>query len=152
MNKTFLRFWLISSIVAAGITLAYGNGIFGLVAEADITKISFIIMGLYGAYTAAIGYASWKLENIPSYLSVGWFLSEVMLALGMIGTVIGFIYMLSGSMAELDINDTSKTTEVLGAMAAGMATALYTTAVGLICSVLLKIKLVNLEMGVDVDA
>jgi hypothetical protein len=148
MSKIFLRYWLLVSLTTLGTYVAYSEGIFGMLDEADATKLSFVILAIYMLYSIVIGYVSYTLKNVSTFLSVGWFLSETMLALGMIGTVLGFILMLGGSMAELDINDSTKTTEVLGKMAAGMSTALYTTAVGLICSTLLKVKLVNLEVGV----
>ena len=163
MNKTFLRFWLFLSLFCVA---AYTLGqfeIFNQIYEKDVTKLSFVIMGIFVLYTSVIGYSSWKLSDpagsvlqreakmkiIKDKISLGWFFSEIMLGLGMLGTVIGFILMLGDSMAELDINDTAKTTEVLGSMALGMSTALYTTAVGLVCSILLKIQLVNLESGVS---
>lgn len=149
MSRTFLRYWLIMSVSVLGAFFAYTEGIFIMLSEADATKISFVILAIYALYSVVIGYVSYRRKDVETYLSVGWFISETMLALGMIGTVLGFILMLGGSMAELDINDATKTTEVLGKMAAGMSTALYTTAVGLICSTLLKVKLVNLEVGVE---
>jgi len=151
MNKTFLRYWLLTFLVIAAGSLLVSRGIFETIKEADVTGISFVILGIYCSYVIIIGYASLRLTNAKNYLNVGWFVAETMLALGMIGTVLGFILMLGDSMAKIDINDASKTTEVLGAMAAGMSTALYTTAIGLICSTLLKIKLINLEIGVTLS-
>ena len=68
-----------------------------------------------------------------------------MLALGMIGTVAGFILMLGSSFEGLDVEDTASLKSTLTAMALGMSTALYTTLTGLIFSQFTKIQLVNLE-------
>jgi len=49
----------------------------------------------------------------------------------------------------LNVEDTSSVQEALGMMATGMGTALWTTLVGLIASVLLKLQLVLVDEHVD---
>ena len=125
--------------------------LFGWITEIwsqDQTKISFIIIGLYILTSLNMGWVTWKKakgNNVDSALSVGWFFSESMLALGMIGTVAGFILMLGVSFAEIDATQVETLREALKSMALGMSTALYTTLVGLICSQFFKLQLVNVE-------
>jgi biopolymer transport protein ExbB/TolQ len=76
---------------------------------------------------------------------VGWFLAETCLALGMIGTVAGFLIMLVSAFADINIGDTESMQTALASMALGMGTALYTTLVGLVSSLFIKSQLVNLE-------
>ena len=71
-----------------------------------------------------------------------WFMSEVMVAMGMIGTVTGFMLMFGDAFASLDTNDPSSIAAVLTDMASGLGTALVTTLVGLVCSFTLKAELV----------
>lgn len=66
---------------------------------------------------------------------IGWFVSDMMLKLGLLGTIIGFIFML-GSVANIADFDVSSMQKVLKHMSNGMGTALYTTLAGLICSIL----------------
>ena len=66
---------------------------------------------------------------------IGWFVSDMMLKLGLLGTIIGFIFML-GSVANIADFDVSNMQKILRHMSDGMGTALYTTLVGLVCSVL----------------
>tara|TARA_B100001057_G_C22857339_1_gene953159 strand:+ start:2100 stop:2501 length:402 start_codon:yes stop_codon:yes gene_type:complete len=123
-------------------------GLFYELYEKDVTKISFGIIGLYIFTSLYIGKLTMDYkegENIDSGLGVGWFISESMLALGMIGTVAGFILMLGSSFEGLDVDDTASLKETLTDMAMGMSTALYTTLTGLIFSQFTKIQLVNLE-------
>ena len=80
-----------------------------------------------------------------SFIGIGWFISESMLALGMIGTVAGFILMLGSSFEGLDVDDISSLKQTLTEMAIGMSTALYTTLTGLIFSQFTKVQLVNFE-------
>jgi biopolymer transport protein ExbB/TolQ len=76
---------------------------------------------------------------------LGWFVSDILLTLGMIGTVIGFIYMLGTSFQDFDPSNTVSLKQVLSKMGTGMSTALYTTAAGLVCSLFLKLQLFNLS-------
>jgi biopolymer transport protein ExbB/TolQ len=63
------------------------------------------------------------------------------LSLGMIGTVIGFIYMLNISFGNLGTANTTALKQALETMGTGMGTALYTTATGLVCSLLLRLQI-----------
>lgn len=146
--NVFLKWWLIFCISLLGAYIAYYFGFMQRIWEADQTKLSFAIMGLYILASLNLGFNTFrqsKGKNVSSSINVGWFLSESMLALGMIGTVAGFILMLGGSFAEIDTSNQETLKKALSAMALGMSTALYTTLVGLICSQLFKVQLVNIE-------
>jgi small-conductance mechanosensitive channel len=70
---------------------------------------------------------------------LGWFVADLLLSLGLLGTVIGFVLML-GPMSHLDAADQSAIRAALAAMSGGMAVALYTTLAGLIGGMLLKVQ------------
>ena len=74
----------------------------------------------------------------------GWLWSDVVLSLGMIGTVVGFMVMLSG-FAVADFSNAESTQELIAQLGYGMSTALSTTLVGLIASVILKLQFFMLE-------
>jgi hypothetical protein len=78
----------------------------------------------------------------------GWFIADLLLSLGLLGTVIGFIAML-GPISGLDAGDQSAIKTALAAMGGGMAVALYTTLAGLIGGMLLKIQGFLLDGAVD---
>ena len=80
---------------------------------------------------------------------IGWFVSDTLLTLGMIGTVAGFIYMLDTSFSKMDPQNVVSMQGVLAKMGVGMSTALYTTAAGLVCSLLLKLQMYNLTHHLD---
>jgi biopolymer transport protein ExbB/TolQ len=67
----------------------------------------------------------------------------------MIGTVAGFIYMLDTSFSKMDPQNVISMQGVLAKMGVGMSTALYTTAAGLVCSLLLKLQMYNLTHHLD---
>jgi hypothetical protein len=78
----------------------------------------------------------------------GWFVADLLLSLGLLGTVIGFIVML-GPISGLDAGDQSAIKAALAAMSGGMAVALYTTLTGLIGGMLLKIQGFLLDGAVE---
>jgi len=59
--------------------------------------------------------------------------------------VSGFIFMLHSVFGNLNLQDTAAIQQSLGSMAQGMGTALLTTLIGLISSVLVKSQLVMVE-------
>ncbi len=66
-----------------------------------------------------------------------WFLVDLLIKLGLLGTIIGFILML-GSLSRADTLDIQTMQIVLKDMSGGMGTALYTTLLGLSSSLLLS--------------
>lgn len=143
--KALLRWWLIFclSILAGGIAVYFD--LHKNLYNADQTKISFLILLVFVLASFWIGWRTKKSEEKAQDVSIGWFISESCLALGMIGTVTGFLLMLSGAFVDIDLANTSTIQSSLTKMALGMSTALYTTLIGLICSLALKIQLVNVE-------
>ena len=102
----------------------------------------FFVTSLY------VGYVTHRVNKgklVDPNLNIGWFITELLLALGMIGTVIGFILMLGSSFESLNVADTGSLKMALTDMARGMSTALYTTLCGLVTSQILKVQLVNVE-------
>jgi len=147
--SVFLKWWLLITLTIVGLSIAaYFNFIQFLYAH-DLTKLSVAILALFAATTSVIGYKLWKERDVKNYKKYGfdveWFVSEMMISLGMIGTVIGFIYMLYSVFSSLNLADTLAVQQSLGKMAQGMGTALLTTLVGLVSSVLIKSQLVMVE-------
>jgi len=71
----------------------------------------------------------------------------VMTKIGMLGTVIGFILMLSTCLTGVSFQNAQSMQGVIGSMTSGMSTALVTTAAGLICSLILQLQLFNYDQG-----
>jgi len=140
--KALLRWWLIFclTILAGGIAVYFD--IHKELYHADQTKISFLILTIFVLTSLWIG---WVTKMQDRTVEIGWFIAEACLALGMIGTVTGFLLMLNGAFAEIDLSNPTTIQTSLTKMALGMSTALYTTLTGLICSLALKIQLVNVE-------
>ena len=87
--------------------------------------------------------------KLYEFVDNGFFISDLLLKLGIIGTVIGFILMLS-SLSAIDEMNLSKMNNLLLSMSAGMKVALYTTLTGLIGSILLSIQYNFFESKINI--
>lgn len=77
---------------------------------------------------------------------IGWFITDVLVKLGLLGTIIGFVLML-GTVVNITDFDLSTVQKILSHMSSGMGTALYTTFAGLVCSILAGIQYHMLDRG-----
>lgn len=87
-------------------------------------------------------------EQTRAQHEVGWFFTSLLVKLGLLGTVIGFVLMLTplSTLESFDIEDIQG---ILANMTAGMAVALNTTLVGLLGSMLLSFQYLMLDRGAD---
>lgn len=162
--KLFLRWWLFIMLISVGVFICWNLGLFDEMWKKDVTKISFIILAIFSYMSAWCGIKTWRLsalsvnirnktsnrkrsKRIKELSKIGWFTSDIFLTLGMIGTLIGFIVMFRDAFSALDLSNVKSAQSVIGNVAIGMSTALYTTLVGLVASLLLKIQYFNLELG-----
>ena len=152
-RNTLLKWWVqFISIVFASI-IAWQLGWWHALYAADLTKISLFILTIFLFTTLTTGYMSSKPDDLKTrHLgNYVWFGSEAMITLGMIGTVAGFLLMLGSAFADLDVKDILNVQSAIADMAVGMSTALSTTLMGLICSVLTKAQMVILENSWEHD-
>ena len=105
----------------------------------DVTMLTYFITILFVTTSCSIGYKN--LVQSKSY-DIEWFISDIVLTLGMIGTIVGFILMLSGTFDTLQIANVESVRLLIASMSKGLYTALNTTLAGVISSALLKTQLV----------
>ena len=152
ISSILLRWWFLFCTQIALGTVAYHFSFFHHLYREDTTRIGFFILGILILTSLWIGKRIYSLkrsqlsvkEAINSF-SPGWFIAESCLVLGLIGTVTGFILMLGTAFTELDVTNITSVQNALIKMSLGMSTALYTTLVGLISSLVIKIQLVTIE-------
>tara|TARA_B100001057_G_scaffold73735_1_gene68135 strand:+ start:473 stop:1069 length:597 start_codon:yes stop_codon:yes gene_type:complete len=87
--------------------------------------------------------------KLYEFVDNGFFVADLLLKLGIVGTVIGFIIMLS-SLSTIDEMNLSKMNNLLLSMSSGMKVALYTTLSGLVGSILLTIQNNFLENKINI--
>ena len=150
IGRKLLKWWLIFCLTLLGFGTLYHFNMHSQLYYADVTKLSFLIIIIFVFTSVWIGRKTYDLEStsvIDDKIDVGWFIAESCLALGMVGTVTGFLYMLGTAFENIDITDATTLQDALASMAKGMSTALYTTLTGLIASLIIKVQLVNYEVG-----
>ena len=126
-----------------GLYFGYDNNVHQLIIENDMSYLSWVIISLWSIASVSIGKRNY-LNDWSEWPDLH-FASDAMVSLGMIGTVIGFIYTLSGSFTNLDPTNLDSFREVLVHMSSGIGTALWTTLVGLVFSLNLKLQLIVSE-------
>ena len=109
----------------------------------DLTYITFLITVLAVLTTLSLGY-KFKASDAVN-VNVEWFVSDVVLTLGMLGTIIGFMIMLQGTFSSIEFNDAHSIRTALSSMSKGLFTALNTTLLGLVSSIILKVQLIVYE-------
>ena len=150
IGRKLLKWWLVFCLTLLGFGTLYYFNMHSQLYHADVTKLSFLIIIIFIFTSVWIGRKTYDLEStsvIDDKIDVGWFIAESCLALGMVGTVTGFLYMLGTAFENIDITDATTLQDALASMAKGMSTALYTTLAGLIASLIIKVQLVNYEVG-----
>jgi MotA/TolQ/ExbB proton channel family len=78
----------------------------------------------------------------------GWFMIDLMLKVGFVGTLIGFIWMLS-SVSKQAVIDAASMQQILKDMSYGMSIALNTTLTSLVTATLLSAPYYLLNRGLD---
>jgi hypothetical protein len=138
-------------MLCVGLWLLWSSGFHASLLEHDQTFLGFFTFGLFMISTLVAGWKTWLFSYRDTYTATkkGWFLSETMLTIGMTGTFIGLILMFGESFNSIDVTNPTSMKNVVTDVASGLSTALYTTLVGLVCSTLLKLQLINLEDGTE---
>ena len=152
--KWWFIFW---SCVVGSLFIQY-NGLFEALWYADHVKLSFVIIAIFVLMTVYVGVLtrhlaklkSNALRTIEANLPMCWFSTEAMNALGMIGTVAGFLIMLTSAFGgTIDPGNAESMKRLISAAAVGLSTSACATLVGLLCSTLGKLQLVVLEKAIE---
>jgi len=150
--KSVLKWWLIFCLTLLGLCACVYFNIHKDLYAADVTRLSFLIISIFICTSVWIGTKTYKVgvqQDYDQKSDVGWFISESCLALGMVGTVTGFLIMLGTAFENVDVTNSATLQQALSDMATGMSTALWTTLVGLVSSLIIKVQLVNLEVALN---
>lgn len=149
----FWKWW--TSIVILVLSISYVQytlDIIQFIYENDPTRITIIIAVIFLLTTCRIGFLSWRnqfsdpdiyKENKQDDLL--WFSSDVVMSIGMVGTLIGFLIVLTTTFTNIDTTSAAAMKEVIGTLASGMGIALMTSLMGLIASIILKLQMVMME-------
>lgn len=157
-NK-FFTWWVSILLLATSVFWAGYYGIISAIWESDVTKITLLISVIFVISNSFLGYFAYKIgntgyvsknkESLKEKMNTFWFISEQLMALGMLGTVIGLIHMLSANFISSDMQNGAAMQGLLANMWKSMGLALYTNAVGLIASIVLKVQVYIIGYELD---
>lgn len=148
----FLKWW--TALVLSAFVFIVGQYLFnwiGYIFTYDQTYLSFVILAIYFGATMKIGQLGYKLHHDDMMYHTKpdtrtlWYVSESAMGLGMVGTMLGFLIVLSSAFTDIDVGSVEATREVISKLSLGMGTALITSLVGLMSSLSLKLQLTMLE-------
>lgn len=154
--KPVLKWWVIfCTIVFATGYSHLTMDLFSTLNNADVTKLSFIVIGVFYTYMIALGVRLSKYcknvnnqfctDELSKVQTHGWFLSDIFMAMGFLGTLIGFIYMLDLT----GLTNANAAQATLVTLTTGMKTALYTTVMALLASIIIKCTLYILNNDIE---
>jgi hypothetical protein len=152
-----LYWWLLTSLIILGSVATYFCGVFRMVYEADESYLSFLIYAVFIFESIRIGINTFRLrtlgldaDKLYRRNNEGWFFSRLLPLLGMLGTIIGFMIVLNAVFSGTeDVSDISILKETLPCILRGMGTAMYTTAAGIVGSILLRLQAFNVSQHLD---
>jgi hypothetical protein len=151
---------IILGLILFAAYLLYDRGLLGVVLQGDKSRLSWIIIAIWVGMSFRWLYLlrwvqhqndmadalqppsdeiSEREASMARWLNHGWFAADSVLKIGLLGTIIGFILMLS-PIATLGSFDPASLQKALGEMSGGMAVALYTTLSGLIANIVLRFQ------------
>lgn len=109
----------------------------------DNTYISILIVCIGLIFTISLAFNYNRVSD--GYSNVYWYFSDMVLSLGMIGTLIGFLIVLGQAFVDIDPSNIDSMKNAIIVLSSGMSTALVTTLTGLVVSVWMKMQLVIIE-------
>lgn len=136
--KPFYIWWVTNLAVITGVFWAWHHGIVATIWQDDVTMITTALSVMFVLTNILVGYVAYTKNFSSKIVDACWFLSEQMLALGMLGTVVGFIYLLTTGISSASVTDPTSLATLLANMSVGLGIALYTNAVGILASLITK--------------
>ncbi len=157
-NQSFYQGLILLGLILFASYLLEERGLIGTLLEGDRSYLSLFIFAVWAVMSLRwlyllrwveaqhakndftdMGDASTRDAVLTRWLNHGWLAADSVLKLGLLGTIIGFIFMLA-PIADLKSYDAASLQTALAAMSGGMAIALYTTLTGLIANLLLRLQ------------
>lgn len=135
-KRKFLSWLLISSVyITAFIGVESQTGILSEMARNDVSRICYVILGLFIFGMTVAGFQAWK--NALHFKRIEQ-VGGMSQSMGLLGTIIGLIIMFAQiNSSSLDPSDKQAVLSMMEQMSSGLATALNTTMFGIIASLAL---------------
>jgi hypothetical protein len=141
MSSTFNLWLLIFLLQAIAILSAGYLGFFSELYLFDKTFLGFFTILVWFGLSFFLGRNAYDQKPPEDW---HWFVSDLMMTLGLLGTVIGLAIVFK-SFFGLNLQDISAAKSLIMTVSTGMSTALLTTIAGIVTATFAKIQLILLE-------
>lgn len=140
----FTRWFILCAVTAAASIFAAQQGFFTLVLQTDRSYLSAAMAVLFVGTSLYAGRIAYDCDvgrlPAPRSLKILHFIGDQFTTLGLLGTAIGFCLLMHGTLdATIDV------ATIIAQLKVGTSTALYTTLVGIICSILVGLQTFMIE-------
>lgn len=144
----FVKWFIIFAAIIAISVIAAKLGLFTFVVSVDISHLSSIIACLFVIFTGMAGKLCYDLSSIKYTSKISYkrkmrvlrFMASSFFTMGLLGTIIGFCYMMHGTLkTDLDV------TTIITQLKIGASTKLYATLSGIVSSLLLQLQILVIE-------
>ena len=151
----FIKWFIIFACILTGGIIAGTLGLFQTVLSADISHLTTVIAALFLACSLQAGKISYDLSENDYSLHTDYtgptpklkrklkfldFMADSFFTLGLMGTIIGFCYMMRSAL-----NDTQDISTIITQLKVGSSTKLFTTLAGIVSSLLLQFQLLIIK-------
>ena len=151
-NRDFFYWLIIFCCLVLAAAFAQNENMWDLIYIKDATKISWLICFITFFSSLAMGVIAYRKRATQVTMEKLWFFSDAVVTLGMIGTVVGFMIMMSDKFQTVNFNNINSLQDLFKTVGAGIGTITVTTVVGLTSSLILKLQLQFIDhMAVEAD-
>lgn len=149
MNMKFWKFWTVLVLIIFAVVIGQVYfGMFNFILLYDQTYLSFVNLGLLALANLLVARFHLKKDYADESHGMVRYLSDATVALGLVGTLIGFMLVLwavFGPGVVIDPTNIASMTTAMTSMAQGMSAALITSLTGIMSSLLINLQLAILE-------
>jgi hypothetical protein len=148
--NTLMRWWLFMCLSVVGLTVAGVFGFFQFMLRIDHSYLGFVVIAIYMFTSVWIGLMTYHARNgdqlFTRHLHTCRFLSETLMGLGMVGTLIGYLFMVEAmASGAINVADAAAAQGTIMKLANGLGTSSIVTLVGLVGAIGIKAQVANIE-------
>jgi len=146
-KKLAAKFSPIQQFVLSFLLLIFAGAFLLMLPASTIKGISFVD-ALFTSTSATCVTGLVVLDTGKDFTFFGQVIILLLIQFGGLGIMtftIGIFSMFGGSFSDINMSDVETVKDALLTMAIGISTALYTTLVGMVCSEIIKLQLINIE-------
>jgi len=140
----FWKFWTTEVVLIVSLYVGlFMLGGMDFILDNDFTYLSLVNLGILVVSSLVVGFQIARHREKGTDMQ--WYLADTVLSLGMVGTLVGFLLVLYSTFQGIDVADNDSMKHAIETLSTGMGTALLTSLVGLVSSIVMKLQLVILE-------